>query len=322
MVFLLIAVSIISFFLIVNSPIDPLTSYVGPESTLSQEAREEIADYWGLYDPPAERFFTWLGNVLQGDWGDSITYKKPVAEVIKVRFGYSFGLMACTWVISGVLGFIVGVLCGMREGGWFDRIMKAFCLMVKSAPTFWIGLLFLVIFAVELRIFPIGMAVPLGKPASEVTFFDRLYHMALPVITLSVISMSDIMLFTRQKLIEIIHSDYILYARARGENEKQIVMRHVLRNIALPAITVQFSSFSELFGGMALAENVFSYPGIGTATTAAAMNADVPLLLGIALCSAVFVFAGNLMANILYGVFDPRIKEGVKTYEHTHAHSH
>ena len=99
-------------------------------------------------------------------------------------------------------------------------------------------------------------------------------------------------------------------------------MRHVIRNIALPAITVQFSSFSELFGGMALAENVFSYPGIGTATTAAALNADVPLMLGIAVCSAVFVFAGNLMANILYGIFDPRIKEGVITYEHTHAHSH
>lgn len=322
MVLLLIAVSIISFFLIVNAPIDPLTSYVGPESTLSAEARQEIADYWGLYDPPVERFMTWLGNILKGEWGDSITYKKPVAEVIGVRFGYSFGLMACTWVISGVLGFVIGVLCGMREGGWFDRMMKYFCLMVKSAPTFWIGLLILVVFAVELKWFPIGMAVPLGKPASEVTFFDRLYHMALPIMTLSVISMSDIMLFTRQKLIEIINSDFILYARARGENEKQIVMRHVIRNIALPAITVQFSSFSELFGGMALAENVFSYPGIGTATTAAALNADVPLMLGIAVCSAVFVFAGNLMANILYGIFDPRIKEGVITYEHTHAHSH
>lgn len=322
MVLLLIAVSIISFFLIVNSPIDPLTSYVGPESTLSQEARDEIAEYWGLYDPPAERFFTWFTNILKGDWGESITYKRPVAEVISQRFAYSFGLMALTWVISGVLGFVIGILCGMKEGGIFDRIMKSFCLMVKSAPTFWIGLLILVVFAVELKWFPIGMAVPLGKPASEVTFFDRLYHMALPVITLSIISMSDIMLYTRQKLIEIINSDFILYARARGENEKQIVLRHVMRNIALPAITVQFSSFSELFGGMALAENVFSYPGIGTATTAAAVNADVPLLLGIAVCSAVFVFAGNLMANILYGVFDPRIKEGVIAYEHTHAHSH
>ena len=104
-------------------------------------------------------------------------------------------------------------------------------------------------------------------------------------------------------------SDFILYARARGESTGQLIRRHILRNIALPAITVHFACFSELFGGMALAENVFSYPGIGTAATAAALNADVPLLLGIALFSALFVFAGNLMANVLYGVFDPRIRE-------------
>ncbi len=179
-----------------------------------------------------------------------------------------------------------------------------------SAPTFWLGLLVLTVFAVQLGWFPIGMAAPVGKLASDVTLADRLYHLALPVFTLTIVSMSEAVLYTRQKLIEIMNSDFILYAKARGENRYQLVKRHVLRNIALPVITIQFASFSELFGGMALAENVFSYPGIGTATTAAALNADVPLLLGIALCSALFVFAGNLIANILYGVFDPRIREG------------
>ena len=135
-------------------------------------------------------------------------------------------------------------------------------------------------------------------------------HLILPVLTLTIVSMSDVILYTRQKIVEIMNSDFILYAKARGESQKQLITRHILRNVILPAVTVQFASFSELFGGMALAENVFSYPGIGTATTAAALNADVPLLLGIALCSAMFVFAGNLMANILYGVFDPRIREG------------
>ena len=155
-----------------------------------------------------------------------------------------------------------------------------------------------------------GMAVPAGKLASEVTIWDRIYHLILPVLTLTIVSMSDVILYTRQKIVEIMNSDFILYAKARGESQKQLITRHILRNVILPAVTVQFASFSELFGGMALAENVLSYPGIGTATTAAALNADVPLLLGIALCSAMFVFAGNLMANILYGVFDPRIREG------------
>ena len=124
-----------------------------------------------------------------------------------------------------------------------------------------------------------------GKLASEVTIWDRIYHLILPVLTLTIVSMSDVILYTRQKIVEIMNSDFILYAKARGESQKQLITRHILRNVILPAVTVQFASFSELFGGMALAENVFSYPGIGTATTAAALNADVPLLLGIALCS-------------------------------------
>ena len=161
-------------------------------------------------------------------------------------------------------------------------------------------------------LFPIGMAVPAGKLASEVTLGDRIYHLILPVLTLTIVSISEVVLYTRQKVIEIMNSDFILYARARGENGRQLVKRHVLRNVALPAITVQFASFNELFGGMALAETVFAYPGIGNATTAAAMNADVPLLLGIAIFSALFVFTGNLIANLLYGVFDPRIREGEK----------
>ena len=310
MVFLLIAVSIIAFLLITKAPIDPLVAYVGTESTLSQEAKDEIAEYWGLNDPLPERFATWMTNVLHGDMGTSITYKKPVIDVITERFSYSFFLMLVAWVLSGILGFIVGILCGLYQESIFDRIVKLFCLAVKSAPTFWLGLLALMIFSVYLGWFPIGMAVPMGKLASEVTIWDRIHHMILPALVLTVVSISEVVLYTRQKLVEILNSDFILYARTRGENTRQLVVRHVLRNIALPAVTLQFASFSELFGGMALAENVFAYPGIGTATTAAAMNADVPLLLGISLFSAIFVFSGNLIANLLYGVFDPRIREG------------
>lgn len=309
MVFLLIAVSLVAFILITKAPIDPLVSYIGTNSTLSQEAKDEIAEYWGLNDPLPERFLTWAKNALHGDLGTSITYKKPVSKIIAERFSYSIWLMLLAWVFSGVLGFVIGILCGLYQGSVFDRIVKLFCLALKSAPTFWLGLLVVTLFSVRLGWFPIGMAAPMGKLASEVTLGDRIYHLVLPVFTLTIVSISEVVLYTRQKLVEIMHSDFILYARTRGENRRQLVMRHVLRNIALPAVTVQFASFSELFGGMALAENVFAYPGIGTATTAAALNADVPLLLGIAVFSALFVFTGNLIANLLYGIFDPRIRE-------------
>ena len=150
----------------------------------------------------------------------------------------------------------------------------------------------------------------MGKLAEDVTLTDRIYHLILPALTLSVLGISKITLYTRQKLIEIMNSDFILFAKARGESTRQLVLRHGLRNIALPAVTVQFAAFSELFGGIALAESVFSYPGIGSALTTAGLSGDVPLLLGIAVFSAIFVFAGNLIANLLYGMLDPRIKEG------------
>lgn len=310
MVCLLAAVSLVAFLLITNAPIDPLVSYVGTNSILSPEAKEEIAEYWGLKESLPKRFLTWAGHALQGDLGTSITYKKPVAQVIGERFAYSFVLMLAAWILSSFLGFFLGIVCGLYQEGIFDRCIKVFCLILKSAPTFWIGLLLLSLFAVKLGWFPIGMAAPIGKLSSEVALGDRIYHLILPVLTLTLVSISETTLYTRQKLAEILSSDFILYARARGENRRQLVFRHILKNVALPAITVQFSSFSELFGGMALAENVFAYPGIGTATTAAALNGDVPLLLGIAVFSGLFVFSGNLIANILYGVLDPRIREG------------
>ena len=309
MLSLLIAVSILSFILVTSSPIDPLTAYVGTESTLSEAAKEEIAEHWGLNDPPVTRFITWGKNVLQGDLGTSITFKQPVKTVILERFKYSIVLMLVAWVFSGVLGFIIGILAGVYKGSIFDKIIKIFCLALQSAPTFWIGLLVLSLFAVKLGWFPIGLAAPMGKLSSDITIWDRIYHLILPALTLSVLSIGKITLFTRQKLIEIMNSDFILFAKARGENTAQLIMRHGIKNIALPAITEQFASFSELFGGIALAETVFSYPGLGTATTAAGLKGDVPLLLGIAICSAIFVFVGNFIANILYGVLDPRLKE-------------
>lgn len=313
MLTLLIAVSILSFVLIEKSPIDPLVAYVGTNSTLTQEAKDEIAEHWGLNDPPVQRFVTWAKNFVQGDWGDSITFKKPVKTVIKERFQYSLALMLVAWVFSGVLGFLLGIIAAVKRGTFLDKVIKTFCLVLQSAPTFWIGLLLLSLFAVKLQWFPIGLAAPMGKMAEDVTLWDRIYHMILPAFTLSVLGIGKITLYTRQKLVEIMNSDFMLFAKARGENTRQLVCRHGIRNIAIPAITLQFASFSELFGGIALAESVFSYPGLGSAVTSAGLNADVPLLLGIAVFSAMFVFVGNLCANLLYSILDPRIKEGMQS---------
>lgn len=307
---LLLAVSILSFLLLASAPIDPKRAYMGTERRMTKEQVAAVEKLWGLDKPPVERFTIWAGNLLKGDWGDSIVYRQPVLRVIGERFRYSFALMMAAWVLSGLLGFLCGILAGLKRGTWFDWVIKTFCLILASAPTFWLGILILLLFAVHLGWFPIGLAAPIGQTADTVTLGERIHHLVLPALTLSVMGISKITLYTRQKMVEALESDYVLYAKARGETTFQIVRRHALRNIALPAITVQFAAFSELFGGISLAETIFSYPGLGSATVAAGINADVPLLLGIAIFSAAFVFTGNLIANLLYGILDPRIREG------------
>lgn len=309
MVLLLIAATMLSFFLVHNAPMDPVDAFLG-EVTVSEEQRAQIAERWGLDKSPAEQYLIWVGNTLCGDMGESRTYHEPVTKVLGERFRASLLLMGTAWILSGVLGVILGIVAGMYKGRWPDRIIKTFSLILASSPVFWIGLLVLMVFAVELQWFPLGLAVPIGKIESEVTWAERLHHLVLPALTLSITGIANIVLHTRQKLIDVMESEYVLFAKARGETLKQLIIRHGLRNIALPAVTLQFASISELFGGSVLAERVFSYPGLGSTAVVAGMQADAPLLLGIALFSSLFVFFGNLTANILYGVIDPQIREG------------
>ena len=217
--------------------------------------------------------------------------------------------MVSAWVLSGLLGFGVGCAMGLFRDRWPDRLLKKVCYVLSSVPTFWLGLLLLLIFSVWLKWFPTGFSSPIGLTQAEVTLGQRIYHLILPAVTLSFLSFSNIALHTRQKAIDVENSEYALFARARGEGALTRLFRHDLRNVLLPALTLQFSSFAELFGGSVLAENVFSYPGLGSAAAAAGLGGDVPLLLGITLFSALFVCAGNLIANLLYGVVDPRIRE-------------
>lgn len=308
---LLFAVCAVSFTLVSLSPIDPVQAYIGADMMrVGPEQRQAIAAYWGLDRPPLERFGQWLSAVLRGDFGTSMIYRRPVLEVIGERFAASIWLMGAAWVLSGVIGFAAGVVAAMKRGTWIDRAIRWYCYTLASTPTFWMGLLLLTVFAVWLGLFPVGLGVPAGVLAGEVTAVDRLQHMILPALTLSVVGVANIALHTRQKLVDVLGSDYVLFARARGEKGLTLFFRHGLRNVALPAVTLQFASFSELFGGAVLAEQVFSYPGLGQATVEAGLRGDVPLLLGIVLFSAVFVFCGNLAADAIYRTLDPRMKEG------------
>lgn len=306
---LLVAVCALSFWLMHISPIDPVQSYVGADMMLvSPEQRAEIAGRWGLDKPPGERFLLWAASLAQGDLGTSMIHRQPVSTVIAERFAASLVLMGAAWTLSGAFGFALGVIAARFRCTLIDRVIKWYCLTLASTPAFWLGLLLLMVFAVWLGLLPMGLASPASMLAEDVTWLDRLRHLVLPVLTLSIIGVAPIALHTRQKLIDVLASDYALFARARGESETGVIIRHGLRNLALPALTLHFASFSELFGGAVLAEQVFSYPGLGQATVQAGLHGDVPLLLGAVIFSTLFVFAGNLIADLLYRVVDPRTR--------------
>ncbi|MEC5423162.1 ABC transporter permease [Virgibacillus sp. C22-A2] len=308
---LLIAISILSFTLLSYSPIDPVQSYIGADMTrVSSEQRDNIADYWGLNETKVQQFMNWGKAVLQGDFGTSLLYRANVSDVIAERFLASLALMVVAWIISGIFGFLLGIIAGMKEGTWIDSLIKGYCFTLASTPAFWLGLLFLMFFSVWLGWFPIGLGSPAGIVAADVSLLDRLKHLFLPALTLSILGVANIALHTRQKLVEVLNSEFARFAKAKGERDITLLWRHGLRNISLPAVSLHFASFGELFGGTVLAEQVFSYPGLGQAVVQAGLGSDVPLLLGIVLFSAVFVFVGNLLADLLYKVIDPRIRRG------------
>lgn len=309
MLLLLIVVSILAYALVCASPVDPVKQYILGVGGVSAEQRAEIEDYWGVNDPPVERYMNWLSALLHGDMGSSLLYRRPVAEIIGERFVNSLALMFCAWLFSGIIGFALGCVMGMNRDKFIDRLLQKICYVLASAPTFWLGLLLLLAFSVWLGWFPIGFSTPVGMINTEVSIWQRLYHLFLPALTLSLMSFANIAMHTRQKLVDVMESEYVLFARARGEGKRTLLHRHGLRNILLPAMTLQFASFAELFGGSVMAENVFSYPGLGSAVSAAGLSSDVPLLLGITLFSALFVCVGNMIANLLYGVIDPQIRE-------------
>jgi peptide/nickel transport system permease protein len=305
----LVLVSIVTFTLVSMAPISPVNAYIGQNSLLvSAIQKEKIIAHWGLDRQPVERFFIWAGHAIRGDFGKSILFNESVTTVIMKRFLTSLWLMGLAWTFSGLFGFLLGMVAGMRQNSITDRIIRLYAYTLASTPTFWMGLVLMVFFSITLGWTPISGATPIGIPLSEVTLLQRLHHVVLPAATLSIVGIAQITLHTREKMIDAMNSDYALFAFAQGETRIGVAFRHALRNVALPAITLQFASLGELFGGSVLAEQVFSYPGLGQATVEAGLKGDVPLLLGITLFSAIFVFSGNFIADLLYNILDPRIR--------------
>jgi peptide/nickel transport system permease protein len=306
----MVCVAAVSFGLMMLSPIDPIDAYLGPQmAQVSPEQRDLIAERWGFNEPPVVQFGHWLGQLIQGDLGVSHVYNQPVSEVIGQRFKHSIVLLGSAWLLTTLVGFALGVVAGAREGSLLDSIISTYAYLTASTPAFWLAMLLLLLFSVYLGWTPVCCAGPTGTLSQDVGLATRLHHLILPVATLALVGIATITLHTRTRMIALMNSNIATHAFAQGASRWDIAWRHGIRHASLPALTLSLASLGELFGGSVLVEQVFAYPGLGEATVAAGLRSDVPLLLGIALFTALFVSVGNLLADTLYALIDPRMQK-------------
>lgn len=297
----LLAVTGLAVFLLMKaSPVDPVDAYLGPAiAHVGPEQKAQIAAAWGLDRPAHEQFLRWAGHLLRGDLGFSTSYNAPVVQVLADRIGASALLTGLAWLLSGGLGFALGLLAAAWQGAWPDRCIRLYCYVLAATPTFWLAMLMLMLFSVGLGWTPICCAGPVGVLPQDVGLWERLHHLALPLAALTLFGVAQIALHTRAKLVDVLGSDYVLLARAQGAGRADIILRHGMRNAAAPAVAAMVASVGEIFGGSILAEQVFAWPGLGRATVEAGMKGDVPLLLAIALLTVLVVSTANMAASRL-----------------------
>lgn len=290
------------------APGDPLVSYYGDRAEkMSQEEREWAENRLGLGDPVPAQYVRWLGNALQGNFGISYKYKMDVVEVIRGRIGNTLILGGTGFLLIFALALLLGVLCAWHEGGWVDRLLCSLGTMISCIPEFWLSLVLILIFAVNLKWLPSSGAYLAGK-ADDMG--DRILHLILPLTVVIITHLWYYAYLIRNKLLEEVRADYVLLAKAKGLNRRKVVFRHCLRNVMPSYFSIMAISVPHILGGTYIVETVFSYPGIGTLSYESARYKDYNLLMLLCMLSGILVILCNMIAQAINERIDPRMKAG------------
>ncbi|MBM4434585.1 MAG: ABC transporter permease [Chloroflexi bacterium] len=301
---LLLAISAVSFAILKVTPGGPLAAYEGnPDFTDDDRKRLEAA--FGIDQPIPLQYVAWLQRFLTGDWGTSFASHLPVLDLILERLPNTVYLMATVFVVVLLLSIPIGVLAALKQYSWFDHVITGATFAFLSTPTFWLGLLLIVVFGLQLRLFPLGGMQTLG---SEFDPVDRMRHLVLPVATLALVQIGSNVRYLRASMLETIGHDFMRTARAKGLAERVVVLRHAFKNAAIPLVTVVALDLPELFVGALVTEQIFGWPGMGRLFLDAAFRFDYPVLMGILTVSSALIVLSNLFADVLYGYLDPRIR--------------
>ena len=301
-----ILVSIFSYLIIQAAPGDPIDNYSKPGMT--KEQIEIIKKEYHLDGNIVEQYLTWAGHVLRGDFGTSISQNRPVAQMIGERLPATLLLMGTSLLISLVAAIPLGLWAGMKKNKMADNVIGILSYIGISVPPFWLAMIFIIFFALKFQIFPSG-----GMRSVNVnTTADLLMHLVLPAIVLSLNNMAVFTRYIRANTISQLEEDYVLTAVSKGTNKTKVLFRHVLKNCLLPIITLAGINIAGLVCGSFVVETVFSWPGIGRLAMDAVNARDYPIIMGFTMFSCIILLLGNFLADILYAVADPRIRQGMR----------
>ncbi|MFZ3387656.1 MULTISPECIES: ABC transporter permease [Buttiauxella] len=300
---MLFFISLVSFLLVKLAPGDPVQAYITPR--MSPEDIERIRHSLGLDKPMFMQYLLWLKNVLQGDLGYSLIYHRPVLTMIAERIPATLGLMGASLVLAMVLAIPLGLVAGAYKHRWLDHFLNMFAYIGISVPIFWFGILLITVFSVQLNWLP---SMGMRTIGMEDSWLDVVRHGILPCIALSFYNLSNYVRYIRSNTITQLSADYVQTQLAYGATRRSILFRHVLKNVLLPVITLFGISFGELVVGAYVTESVFSWPGMGLLGIQSITSLDYPLIMAMIMLSSTMLIVGNLLADMLYRVADPRIK--------------
>jgi peptide/nickel transport system permease protein len=304
---ILIGIAVVSFLIVHLAPGSPADKYRG--GRISPAAIAAVIKLYGLDQPLPNQLIAWLGTFPQlwrpDAWGYSFQNGRPVLETIFSRAPLTMLLMGSSLFLTALIGIPIGILGAVRQYGTADKLITILATIGYALPTFVLGVFLRNVFATQLKIFPLFGAHTLGRPE---TLDDLLWHMVLPVTTLTIVGVAGWSRYMRASMLEVLRQDYIRTARAKGLASRVVIFKHAMRNALIPVVTLFGLSIPVLLGGAAVTETIFSWPGLGFLGVQAVTTRDYPLVLAFVMIGGILVVLGNLVADVLYATVDPRIK--------------
>lgn len=302
-VLILLLVSMLGFVILHLAPGGPLSQFTNSgDLTPADVAR--IEHTFGLDRPLPVQYVDWLGRMLTGDWGRSFRDQQPVLHIIGSHIGATVELMLTSTLLAIGLGTSIGILGAVKRNSLFDSLSTVVTMVLLSIPTFWFGLLMIYVFSVELNWLPSGNRYTAG----DGSFMNQVHHLIAPSVVLGLVTMASWSRYMRSSMLDVINHDFVRTARSKGLTERRILLRHILRNALLPMVTIAGLQIPALLGGALVTETVFAWPGMGRLFLDSISYRDYPTVMGILMCTAFLVLLGSLIADLLYGLADPRIR--------------